>query len=234
MPLVEAAVVAVLAGRVVLRLRDVADARVGEAVRREERAAAHAGVHVALQLEHHLLADVVRHHALRGTLRRELGEVPVGRPFLDVILLKDVDELRERRRHVHAHLVLHALDALLEHLLDDHREVLLLLLAARLVEVHVHGDERRLAVRRHERDHLVLDRLHAAHDLVAHALLHDLNLLRRVDLRTHERKLLVQLLRNFLAAHLHERREVRERDGLPAVLVGRHLRDDLRSNVARR
>ena len=97
---------------VVLRLAVLVD------VRREERAAAHARVAVAvprlvdLVLQHLLLADVVRHHALRGALGRELRQVPVGRAFADVLLLEHVDELRERGRDVDALFVLHAEDAL--------------------------------------------------------------------------------------------------------------------------
>ena len=46
--LIEAAVVLVLAGLVVLGVGNVADTRIGEAVRRQEGAAAHAGIDVAL------------------------------------------------------------------------------------------------------------------------------------------------------------------------------------------
>jgi hypothetical protein len=83
--LVEAAVVLGLAGLVVLGLGDVVIAVAG-AVGREEGAAAHAGVHVAvtlglalgeLVLAHLLLGDVVGHHALGGALGCQLGEVEV-------------------------------------------------------------------------------------------------------------------------------------------------------------
>ena len=240
--LVEAAVVLRLAGLVVLGARDVAVA-VARAVRREERAAAHARVRVAvpdclalgeLVLAHLLLADVVGHHALRRALRGELGQVPVGRVLADVLLLEHVDELGERGRYVDALLVLDALDALVQHLLDDHREVVALALAPRLAEVHVDGDERRLSVRGHERDDLVLDRLHALLDLLADAELDDLVevLLRHLD--ACELALALHLLLYRLPGDVDERREVRERDRLAAVLVGCDLRDDLRRDVAGR
>ena len=69
--LIEAAVVLVLAGDVIARVRDIADARVGETVGRQEAAAAHARVHVSLELEHLLFADVVGHHAARRALGGE-------------------------------------------------------------------------------------------------------------------------------------------------------------------
>ena len=77
-PLIEAAVILVLARLVVAGVGDVAHARVGEAVGREEAAAAHAGIHVALELEHFLFADVIGHHTARRAFCGELGEIIVG------------------------------------------------------------------------------------------------------------------------------------------------------------
>ena len=50
--LIEPPVVFVLAGNVVLRVCDVADTGIGEAVGRQEGTTAHAGIHVALQFQH--------------------------------------------------------------------------------------------------------------------------------------------------------------------------------------
>ena len=69
-------------------------------------------VFVDLELEHLLLGDVVRHHALGGAAGGQLREVPVGGILVDVVLLEHVNELRERRRDPHALLVFHALIAL--------------------------------------------------------------------------------------------------------------------------
>ena len=76
--LIEAAVILVLARLVVAGVGDVAHARVGEAVGREEAAAAHTGIHVALELEHFLFADVIGHHTARRAFCGELREIIVG------------------------------------------------------------------------------------------------------------------------------------------------------------
>ena len=125
-----------------------------------------------------------------------------------------------------------ALVALLEHLLDDKGEVVLLLRAAGLVEVHEDGDERRLAVGGHEGDNLVLDGLDATRDLVAQALLdHLVDLLGR-GLVANGLHLGVDRATNLLAGDVDKGREVRERDGLAAVLARGHLGDNLRGDVA--
>ena len=238
--LVEAAVVLGLARLVVAGVGHVVKA-VARAVRREEGAAAHAGVAVAvalglalgeLVLPHLLLGDVVRHHALGRALGGELGEVEVRGALADVVLLEHVDQLRERRRDPDALLVLDALVALLEHLFDAHGQVGLLALVLGLVEVHEDRDERRLAVGGHEGDDLVLDGLDAAGDLLAHAPLHDLGDLLLAGVGVDGLHLGLHLAADLLARDVHERGEVRERDGLAAVLAGGHLGDDLRGDVA--
>ena len=207
-------------------------------VRGEEGAAAHAGVAVAfavlilLQLQHDLFADVVRHHALRGALSGELREVPVGRILVNVLLLKHIDQLREGRRHPDTLLVLHALDTLTERLLDDHREIVAFLVVLRFAEVHEDRHKRRLAVRREERHHLVLNRLDAAADFVAQAVLDDLIELFLIRLETDRLHLRLHDLADLFARRLHKRGEVREADRLAAVLVRRDLGDDLRRDIA--
>ena len=230
--LIEASVILMLAGDVVARVRDVADARVGEAVGCQERTAAHAGVDVALQLEHDLLGDVVGHHPLGGALGGKLGEVPVLAVLGHVVLLEDVDQLGERRGDPHACLILHALIALSERLLNDHREVSLLLLVLGFVEVHIDRHERRLSVGGQEGDDLILDRLDAAVDLLAETLLDDLVDFFLGDRNAHFLDLGERLAADLLTGDLHERREVRQADALTAVLVARDLRDDLRRDVA--
>ena len=76
--LIEAAVVLVLARLIIAGVCDVADAGICEAVRRQEGAAAHAGIHIALQLQHFLGRDVVGHHPAGGALGRQLGQVIIG------------------------------------------------------------------------------------------------------------------------------------------------------------
>ena len=112
-------------GLVVLGARHVVVAVAG-AVGREEAAAAHAGVAIAvalrlalrqLELAHLLLGDVV------GTTRSavhfggQFGEVEVLGALADVVLLEHVDELGERGRDPHAGLVLDAQQALAQELL---------------------------------------------------------------------------------------------------------------------
>ena len=190
-------------------------------------------VFVDLQLEHLLFGDVVRHHALGRALCGQLRQIPELRILVDVVLLQHVDQLRERRRDPHALLVLHTLIALLEGLLDDHGQIVLLPLVLGFAQIHEHRDERRLSVRGQQRHNLILDGLHAAADLLADAVFHQLGdlLLRRrgvdgLHLRLH-------IAADALAADLDKRRQMRQGDGLAAVLVGRDLRNDLRGDVAR-
>ena len=187
---------------------------------------------VHLQFQHLLLADIVRHHPLGGAFGRQLRQVPVLAVLVDVVLLQHVDELGERRCDPHALLVLHALIPLEQHLLDDDRQIGLLLLAASLAQIHEHRDERRLSVGGQQRHHLILDGLHAAADLLPQALFRD-----GVDLilrhrHAHGVKLLPHAGADLIAAHLHEGRQMCQGDGLAAVLVGSHLCHDLGGDVA--
>ena len=180
--LIEPAVILGLVRIVVSGVRHIVPAVAG-AVGREEAAAAHAGVHVAmarrfalgeLELFHFLLGNVVRHHALCCAAGGKLCEVPELRALGDVVLFQHVNELRECGGDPHALLVLHTLNALVERFFDDDGKVLLLLLASSLAEVHEDRDKRRLSVRRHKRHDLILDGLHAAADLIAQPLFNDL------------------------------------------------------------
>ena len=238
--LVEAAVVLRLARFVVARVGHIVVA-VARAVGGKEATAAHAGVAIAvalglalgkLQLAHLLLGNVVGHHALGGALRGQLRKVEIRSVLGDVVFLEHIDELRERRGNPDACLVLHTLVALTKHFFDNHGQVALLFGSARLVEVHEHRDERRLAVGGHERDDLVLDGLHAAADFIAQASLdHFVDFLgrgfqaQRIDFVKH-------LTTNLLTAYFDERRKVRKRDGLAAILAARHLSDNLGGDVA--
>ena len=133
---------------------------------------------------------------------------------------------------MHAGLVLHALVTLAQRLLDDHGQVVLLLRVAGLVQVHEHGHERCLAVGGHQRDHLVLDGLHAAADLLAQAVLNHLGDLLGVGVGAQHLGLLDHLVVDALAADLHERGQMRQADGLAAVLARCYLGNNLRGDVA--
>ena len=93
--LIEPTVVFVLAGLIIPGVGDVAHPGIGEAVGGQEGAAAHAGIHVALELLHLLLGDVVRHHAPGGTFGRQLRQVPIGGVLVDVVFLQHIDQLGE-------------------------------------------------------------------------------------------------------------------------------------------
>ena len=73
---------------------------------------------------------------------------------------------------------------------------------------------------------------HAAADLFAQALFDDLADLVLAGHEADVRHFGEYGLADLLAAHVDEGREVRERDGLAAVLAGGHLGDDLRGDVA--
>ena len=145
----------------------------------QEAAAAHAGVAVALavfvhlQLQHLLFRDIVGHHPLGGALGGQLGQIVIGGAGADVVLLQHVDQLGEGGGDPDAGLVLDALVALADGLLDDDGKVGFLLGVARLAQIHKDGDERRLAVGGHQGDDLVLDGLHAAVDLGPQPLFHN-------------------------------------------------------------
>ena len=140
--LIEPPVIFVLAGDVVFRIGDIPNSGIGESVRRQEGAAAHAGVDIALQLQHLLLRNIIRHQSPGSTLCRQLSQIPVRRSLTNVVFLQHIDELREGRRHPYAAFVLYALISLLQRLLNDNGEVFFLLFGTSLVQIHVDGHER--------------------------------------------------------------------------------------------
>ena len=206
----------------------------------QEGAAAHAGVAVALavlihlQLQHLLLADVVRHHPLGGALSRQTGQVEIGRALPDVVLLQHIDQLGEGRGNPYTLFVLHALVALAQGLLNNHGKILLLLLVSRLIEVHEHGDEGSLSVGGHEGHHLILDGLHAPTDFLPQTVLHHLGDGFFTGRNAEGCHFLFHALANLLPADLDKGRQMGKGNGLAAVLVGGHLGDDLGRDIAGR
>ena len=203
-------------------------------IRCQEGTTAHARVNIALILPHLLRRDVVRHHALRSALRCQLRQVVVLALRIDIVLIQCVDDLREGRCDPDTLLILDALHALLQHLLDDHREVITGLTRRYLIEVHEHRNERCLTVTGHEGDHLILDGLYSTYDLLLQTLLHNLPYL----LVGHAHAGLCILLQHaacdLLTGYVHERCQVAEGEGLSAILVRCHLRDDLCCDIAGR
>ena len=76
-------------------------------------------VFVYLVFKHYLLGNIVGNHTLCRAFCRKLGEIEILSTGLNVILLKHVDKLGERGGNEYACLVLYALTALIESLLDD-------------------------------------------------------------------------------------------------------------------
>ena len=202
----------------------------------QEAAAAHAGVAVALavlvhlELQHLLFGDVVRNHALGGALGGQLGQIIIRSTGADVVLLQHIDQLGEGGGDPHTGLVLHTLVALADGFLNDDGQVGFLLRVAGLTQIHEHGDEGGLTVGGHQGDHLILDGLHAAVDLVAQAALHDLLLALGGDVQTFH--LYFDLGGDLLAGDVHKGSQMSQADALTAVLVGGHLCNDLSGNVA--
>ena len=238
--LVKATVVLGLVRVIVQRVGHVVKSVTG-AVGRQEAAATHAGIAVAvarglalrqLELAHLLLGDVVGHHALGGALRSQLSQVEVRGILVNVIVLEHVDELGERRGDPHAGFVLNALIALTKRLLHNHGKVMLLLGRTGLIEIHKDRHERRLAIRGHKGHDLILNRLNAATDLVTQAVLNNLaDLFGRCG-NAELLELAGDLAANLLTAHLDERGKMGQRNRLATVLGGSNLSDDLRRDVA--
>ena len=151
---------------------------------------------------------------------------------MDVVLIEDVDQLREGGGDPDALLILDALDSLIQDLLDNPCKILSRLSVRHLVEVHEHRDKGRLAIAGHQSNQLILDRLHAGADLLVEALLNDLG----DDLLIHALaglfSLLDDLFGQLLSGDVDERCEVGQGEALSAVLVGGDLGDDLGGHVA--
>ena len=99
---------------------------------------------------------------------------------------------------------------------DDEGQVLALLLALGLAQVHKHGDKGGLSIGGQQRQHLILDGLHAPAHLVPQAVLHQLGdlLLAGIDSQGHH--LLLHDLADLLPAHVHKGKESVGRDGSTA------------------
>ncbi len=151
---------------------------------------------------------------------------------MDVVLIQHIDQLRESRGDPYALFVLHALHSLQQHLPDNGREVISCLPLRHLIEVHEHGHEGGLSVTGHEGNELVLDGLDTALDLFRQAAFRHLVNDGFIQRLTALLPLLDDLLPDLLPGNVHEGREMRQGEGLSAVLVAGHLRHDLGGDVA--
>ena len=91
----------------------------------QEASAAHTGVAMTIAvfidfiLEHNFLRNIIGDKPFGGALSRKLGEIIICRTRLNVILLQNIDKLRERRRNPYAALILNALISLPEGFFDN-------------------------------------------------------------------------------------------------------------------
>ena len=202
-------------------------------IRGEEGAAAHAWVNVAvLQVLHDLGGNIVRNHSLCCTFSSKSGQVIVRGIIMNVVFVEDVDQFRECRSDPDALFILDALHSLAEDFFDDHGQILAGTSVRNFVQVHEHGDEWSLAVAGHEGDQLVLDGLDARFDFFLQTTLHDLFDDGFVHGFTGFLAFSDDFLLDLLAADIYEWSQVRQCEGLSAVLVGCYLSDDLCRYVA--
>ena len=178
-------------------------------VRCQERTAPHAGINVTvLELLHLLCGDIIWNHSLRRAFCGEFCQIIILRAFADIVLIKYIYKLRERRGDPDSLLVLYALNALLQHFLNDQSKIIAQSAFRNLIEIHENGDKRCLPVGRHQSNDLILNDLHTAVDLLANAQLGNrINLFFR-SLHTCICKFLSDLLAEFLTAHLNERNQM--------------------------
>ena len=151
---------------------------------------------------------------------------------MDIVLFQHIDELGERRGDPYAVLVFHALIALEQGFLNDHGQVLLLLVVLGLAQIHEHGDEGGLSIGGQQGKHLILNGLDTAADLVPQALLHHFPHLRLRGVRADLFQLLFHQQAELLAADVHEGGQMGQGDALAAILIAGHLGDDLGGDVA--
>ena len=202
---------------------------------RQKRPASHTGIAVAVfQFLHDLLRNIIRHHPFRGTLCRQLCQVPVFCIFPDIVLLQHINQLRKSRRNINALFIFNPLDPLHQHLLYDQRQIVPQPAGRHLINIHKYRNKRRLSIGGHQGDNLILYDLYASFDLIFYPAFCNL-----IDLFFRDRNscflhLSSDFPAEFPAAHLHKRRQMRKRDTLSAVLGTCNLCNNLRCNIARR
>ena len=138
--------------------------------RGKEAAAAHRGEDIAFVILTHLLrADIVRIHTLSAAFYSQTRNIIIFAALEAVMLIKHINQLREGRRYINALIIFNTLQTLTQNLLYNHSVLLQVRIV--LLQVQEQGYKRRLAVGRHQGINLILNRLHAALELVAQALI---------------------------------------------------------------
>ena len=142
-------------------------------IRRQEAAAAHAGIAMTLAVlvdlvfEHNFFRNIIGNHTLSGAFCRQLREIPILTVLSDIIFFENIDELRERRGYPYTLFVFNAPVTLFERFFDYQRKVVLFLLVLCFVKVHKHGYKRSLSVCGHKGYDLILYHLNTVSYLVS-------------------------------------------------------------------
>ena len=117
--------------------------------RAQEGAATHGAEDVAFIGFAHLLGrNVVGIHPFGRAFSSQLGQIEVRAAFADVVFVEDVDQFREGRRNVDVGVVLNPLNALTQEFFVNQGRFFGVFVVG--LEIHEQGDERSLAVGRHE------------------------------------------------------------------------------------
>ena len=201
-------------------------------IRGEEGTAAHAGINITLQLLHLFGGDIIRNHPLGRTFCRQFRKTPVFRILVDIIFIQNVNQFRERRGDPDAFFVFDALHSLDQNLADNGGQIFSGLSFRNLIQVHEHGDKRRLPVAGHQRDQLVLDGLDAASYFLCQPPFCYLGDDCGIHALSAGFSLFLHQLTDFFTADVHKRSQVRQREGLSSVLVGGDLGYNLCRYVA--
>ena len=81
-------------------------------VRSEEASTPHTCPHAAFELFHNLCRDIIRNHTFCGTLRCQLSQVIIFRIRMDIILIKNINQLRECRSNINTDFIFDTFDTL--------------------------------------------------------------------------------------------------------------------------
>ena len=149
--LIKSAVIFMPACLIITRICDIADTCIRKTIRCQEAAASHTCIYIALfQLTHDLLRNIIRHHTLCRTLCGDLCQIEIFAVFMDIVLFQRIDQLRECRGDIDTTLIFHASDPLVEHLFNDHREIIPAASLRDFIQIHKHRHKRSLSIRCHQ------------------------------------------------------------------------------------
>ena len=141
-------------------------------IRSQERTAAHAWIAVSfsvfinLKLQHFLFGNIIRHHSLGSTFCCQLCEIPVLASLGHIVLLQNIDQLRECRGNVNTLFIFDAKNSLTQNFLGHKCKIIPHLSLRHLVQIHKNGNKRCLSIGGHQCDHLILDHLDTLFDLI--------------------------------------------------------------------